>query len=187
MRNKILVVVIMFSAGLAFAACPSADLTGDCRVDFNDFAVMASQWLDDGYSLPLLNGMTWVDINDPGVSGHEGFNGQMGKYETTNAQYCEFLNAALASGDIYVDSNTVYGADGSNSGADFVGEVYYDLAGLSMEPPTAELHGLTGQAVRSPLTAVLIIILLLMSIGMAQPHLPAITVGVCPRSGNGRQ
>ena len=69
--------------------------------------------------------MTWVDINDPGVSGHEGFNGQMGKYETTNAQYCEFLNAALASGDIYVDSNTVYGADGSNSGADFADEIYF--------------------------------------------------------------
>ncbi len=43
MEKKILVAVIMFSAGLAFADCPSADLTGDCRVDFNDFAVMAAQ------------------------------------------------------------------------------------------------------------------------------------------------
>jgi hypothetical protein len=38
---------------------------------------------DDGYTP-----MTWVSINDPGVSGHEAFNGQMSKYETTNAQYC---------------------------------------------------------------------------------------------------
>ena len=73
--------------------------------------------------------MTWVYINDPGVSGHEGFTGYMSKYETTNAQYCQFLNAALASGDITVSGNDVLGAIGSNSGADFVGQVYYDLAG----------------------------------------------------------
>jgi len=73
--------------------------------------------------------MDWVYIEDPGVDGHEGFTGYMSKYETTNAQYCQFLNAALASGDITVDGRTVYGASGSNSGADFVGEIYYDLAG----------------------------------------------------------
>ena len=27
------------------AACPSADLSGDCRVDLDDFTVMASEWL----------------------------------------------------------------------------------------------------------------------------------------------
>jgi len=75
-------------------------------------------------ALPIL--MTWVDINDPGVSGHEGFTGEMSKYETTNGQYCQFLNAALASGDLYVDSNIVYGANGSNIGADFVDEIYFD-------------------------------------------------------------
>ena len=71
----------------------------------------------------------WVSINDPGVSGHEGFNGQMSKYETTNAQYCQFLNDALTSGDISVNGDNVIGASGSNSGADFVGEVYYHLDG----------------------------------------------------------
>ena len=105
--------------------CPSADLTGDCFVDFNDFAAMAGQWQTEGVATDPCN-LIWVDINDPGVSGHEGFVGQMSKYETTNAQYCEFLNAALASGDIYVDSNIVYGSDGSNSGADFVDEEYFD-------------------------------------------------------------
>jgi len=29
-------------------------------------------------------GMAWVSINDPGVPGHEGFTGDMSKYETTN-------------------------------------------------------------------------------------------------------
>jgi formylglycine-generating enzyme required for sulfatase activity len=133
MRNKILVIVIMFSAGLTFAACPSADLTGDCRVDFNDFAVMSAQWLDELAPDPC--GMVWVYINDDGSGMKDeygdpidkgGFNGYMSKYETTNAQYCEFLNAALASGDIYVDSNIVYGSNGSNSGADFVDEIYFD-------------------------------------------------------------
>ncbi|MBN2271911.1 MAG: SUMF1/EgtB/PvdO family nonheme iron enzyme [Sedimentisphaerales bacterium] len=71
----------------------------------------------------------WVYIDDPGVTGHEGFTGYMSKYETTNTQYCEFLNDAKASGDISVDGSSVLGASGSNSGADFVGQVYYYLAG----------------------------------------------------------
>lgn len=77
------------------------------------------------------SGMVWVHVdNDPGVPGHEGFNGYMSKYETTNAQYCEFLNAAKATGDITVSGSTIYGADGSNSGEDFIGKPYYNLAGL---------------------------------------------------------
>jgi hypothetical protein len=35
----------------------------------------------------------------------------------------------MASGDITVDGSNVLGASGSNSGVDFVGQVYYDLAG----------------------------------------------------------
>jgi formylglycine-generating enzyme required for sulfatase activity len=122
----ILTAVLCVSGNL-LAACPSADLTGDCVVDFEDFVVFAEQWLDKG--VPDPNGIVWVSINDPGVPGYETFKGQMSKYETTNAQYCQFLNAALATGDITVSGNTVYGANGSNNGADFVGQVYYDLAG----------------------------------------------------------
>ena len=56
--------------------CPSlpADLSGDCWVDFEDFAGMANQWLDQGVPSDPCN-MVWVDINDPGVGGHQGFNG----------------------------------------------------------------------------------------------------------------
>ncbi|HEG43965.1 MAG TPA: DUF3466 family protein, partial [Phycisphaerales bacterium] len=80
----------------------------------------------DGSDLGPL-GMLLVSINDPGVTGHEAFNGEMSRYETTNAQYCQFLNEALDSNDITVGvDNIVYGADGSNSGADFVGEIYFD-------------------------------------------------------------
>ena len=91
------------------------DVTGDCRVDFADFAVFASQWLDE--SLPDPCGMEWVYIDDPGVDGHEGgFTGYMSKYETTNAQYCEYLNAALADGLITLHNNSVYaGTDTGHS------------------------------------------------------------------------
>ena len=112
------------TSGFAFADCPSADVSGDCRVDLEDFVIMASQWLDEGVPEDP-NNLTWVYINDPGVPGHEAFNGEMSKYETTNAQYCQFLNAALASGDIYVSTYRVYGSNGSNSGEDFVDETYF--------------------------------------------------------------
>lgn len=124
---------------------PFTDLNNDCKAnmpdlgiisagwpdvhDLNDLTILAKDWLrngnpfDDEYTEPLP--IMWVYIDDPN------FTGQMSKYETTNAQYCEFLNAALVSGDISVsDANTVYGANGSNGGADFAGEIYYWVDGL---------------------------------------------------------
>ncbi len=104
-----------------------ADMDKNCKVDFIDFSIFAVDWLRNGnpfdpeYTEPLP--MIWVYINDPGVSGHEPFNGEMSKYETTNAQYCEFLNAALASGDVVIQSSDVYG----NSGP-YDGQIYYDMS-----------------------------------------------------------
>ena len=74
--------------------------------------------------LAAPSGMVWVYIDDPGVSGHEGFSGQMSKYETTNAQYCQYLNAAKASNAITVSGNYVVGTSGPYSGQN-----YYNLAG----------------------------------------------------------
>lgn len=129
-KPVITVVLWLSIVSPSFSECPSADLTGDCRVDLEDFAIFAGQWLTEGIPTPVLYGVTWVAIDDPGIGGgKEGFTGEMSKYETTNAQYCQFLNAALASGDITVIDNYIYGANGTNSGADFVGEVYNDLAG----------------------------------------------------------
>jgi len=105
-----------------------ADLDKNCKVDFIDFSILALDWLgngnpfDENYTEPLP--IMWVYINDPGVSGHEGFTGYMSKYETTNAQYCAYLNSAKASGDIIVDSSYVKGASGPYSG-----QKYYYLAG----------------------------------------------------------
>jgi len=129
--------LFVFIGNTALADCPSADLTGDCFVDYEDFGLMYGQWLN-GYDSNDLTEMAsqwltegtfdivWVDVNDPGVPGHETFNGQMSKYETTNAQYCQFLNAALYSNDIYVSNDKVYG----NSGP-YNGWIYFDTYAAS--------------------------------------------------------
>ena len=76
---------------------------------------------------PCTVDVEWVTISDPG------FTGQMSKYETTNAQYCQFLNEALASGDITLSGNDAIGASGSNSGTDYVGQLYYDTDHLGVD------------------------------------------------------
>ncbi len=62
--------------------------------------------------------ITWVSINDPA------FRGEMSRYPTTNAQYAQYLNEALASGDIEVDGNQVKGKTGT-----YRGQNYYRLDG----------------------------------------------------------
>lgn len=66
--------------------------------------------------------ITWVAIDDPGVSGT--FSGEMSQYETTNAQFCQYLNAAWAAGDIVVSGDYVEGTAGP-----YANENYYDLTG----------------------------------------------------------
>jgi len=91
----------------------------------------------DGYDYPRLawepgpnTPLVFVDINDPGVPGYEGFNGQMSKYETTNAQYCNFLNATLASGDIRVDGNDVVGVIEAQGSTYYADTTYYRSDGM---------------------------------------------------------
>lgn len=60
---------------------------------------------DDGQHPADPNDMVWISINDPGVAGQKGFNGQMSKHEITNAQYCQFLNAVKAAGQIVVHTD----------------------------------------------------------------------------------
>ena len=124
MKKSILVVCILASLLFGvplYADCPSADLTGDCYVGLDDIAILAAQWLTGGVSEPNI---VWVPVNEPGS-----FVGWVSKYETTNDDYCRFLNDALASGDITVSSNNVLGAVGSNGGTDYDGQVYYKLDG----------------------------------------------------------
>jgi formylglycine-generating enzyme required for sulfatase activity len=138
----ILAAVLCISGNL-LAVCPTMDVTGDCKVNLADFAIFAGQWMTEGLPEPDI---TWVSITDTGAGMRDffgepvsqgGFVGQMSKYETTNAQYCQFLNAALVSGDIIVISDIyVAGANGSNPGADFAGEYYYHLYGYGFSDTT---------------------------------------------------
>ena len=126
MKKLALICMVLLLVGVSFGVCPSADLTGDCKVNLADFAVFASQWLTEG--IPGLDGMVFVTIPagtfDMGDSFSEGSSGElpvhtvtlssfkMSKYEITNAQYAEFLNSAypeqikVVSGFIYAVSDT---------------------------------------------------------------------------------
>jgi formylglycine-generating enzyme required for sulfatase activity len=130
-KQAVLLIVTVVLTNCSFLQANQADINKDGRVDFRDIAIIANNWL----WTVQPDGMVWVSIDDPGVVGHEGFTGEMSKYETTNAQYCQFLNAALASGDIDVNTigeDTVIGASGYNGGADYVDEVYYEIDGADM-------------------------------------------------------
>ena len=107
----------------AYSDCPSADLTQDCRVDFEDFAVFASDWLkDDSHQDPnfmefasqwMTKGVTDDPTLMPFVTIPEN-NFQMGAYEVTNGQFAKFLNAAMAVGQIKVVNNIVYALSDSS-------------------------------------------------------------------------
>ena len=121
-KKLALVCIVLLSVGaMVSGACPRADISGDCKVDLEDLAIMASEWLTAGSPEPA--GMVLIPINYI----TEGFTGEMSKYETTNAQYCEFLNAALASGDITVDSSSGYVKSASGS---YSGYAYYNYRGV---------------------------------------------------------
>jgi len=134
-------VVITISCNFAFADCPSADLTGDCFVDFEDFSVMAAQW-PEGYDWTDVNTLAtqWLtgypNIPDDMVYLHGG-EFEMGdhfgcgrsdelpvhavlvgsffmsKYEVTNQQYCDYLNDASSSSQIKVVNGRVYASSDS--------------------------------------------------------------------------
>ena len=45
---SVVLLALFVFIGNTFAACPSADYTDDCFVDYDDFGLMSGQWLD-GY------------------------------------------------------------------------------------------------------------------------------------------
>jgi len=58
----------LINAG-AFAACPSADLTGDCKVNLKDLAVIGADWLGE-YDLNNVNSLVdqWLDCGSAFVT-----------------------------------------------------------------------------------------------------------------------
>jgi len=130
--------VLFFSGSLAVAGCPSADVSGDCFVDYEDLALLSGEWLGvyDSNDLVVMASQ-WLsggDANIPGdmvyIAGGEFEMGDqfteggteerpvhavlvdsffMGGFEISNQQYCDYLNSALGSGLIYLSGNRVYG------------------------------------------------------------------------------
>ena len=122
-------VVIAVSGSFCHAACPSADLTGDCFVDYEDFALMADQWLTGDPCDPCItDDMVLVPGGTFEMGDHH--DGQsyalpvhtvtldsfyMGRCEITNQQYCDYLNSAMSQGLITVRSWVVYQAGSGTS------------------------------------------------------------------------
>jgi formylglycine-generating enzyme required for sulfatase activity len=158
----VILVVALFSVGsalAAFTACPSADLSGDCFVDYEDFALMGEKWLN-GYDYndlaemanQWLSGypnMTYIPGGEFEMGDHfapEGYEDElpvhavlvdaffMGRFEITNQQYCDYLNSALPSGSIYLFSNVVYGTEN--------GQGYCDTSASSSYSPIVYSGGI---------------------------------------------
>ena len=130
-----LVAQMLLDAGSPFVVpCNTgdcADINSDGQIDLEDLQAIADILLDEGspFIAPCIQ-MVWVSINDPGVPGHEGFNGQMSKYETTNAQYCEYLNSAMNDGLIMVYNNDVYAVSDTSHSQIYL-ELYPQLSSYS--------------------------------------------------------
>jgi formylglycine-generating enzyme required for sulfatase activity len=133
MRNTTMTIWVMvvglclINSPVVLADCPSADLTGNCFVDFEDFALMANQWLTGDPNIP--DDMAYMPDGGFEMGDHHGDGPTdelplhavlvdaffIGKYEITNQQYCDYLNSALSSSSIYLSSDVVYGT-GNNQG-----------------------------------------------------------------------
>ena len=61
-KKAILVCAILLLSTSEHTACPTADLNGDCKVNLDDFAIMASEWVTT-YDATDLAGMAsqWLD------------------------------------------------------------------------------------------------------------------------------
>lgn len=152
----VILTAVLCIIGTVLAACPTSDFSRDCRVNLEDLALMAGLWLVD-YDLNDLAAMAlewetegipaqpqemlWVRINEPG------FNGYMSRYETTNAQYCEYLNIAKAAGLIKVANNQVYAAsDTMNSAPYFITYQAYSYSPISYSGDVFSVRSRSGTA-----------------------------------------
>jgi len=93
------------------------DLTGDFFFDFADLAVLASQW-NNGNDMVLIPAGTFQMGDSFGEGEYDErpvhtvtlSSFYMSKYETSNSQYCQFLNSALFQGLVTVRNGRVFNA-----------------------------------------------------------------------------
>ena len=120
--------ISIFSAAWLSNNSPSANWNPACDipnandgiVNGLDFAILADHWL---LTAPDSNEMAFIPGGEYWMGDHfsEGNTDEfplhfvevdafyIGKYEVTNGQYCDFLNAAFESSEVYISGNVVYG------------------------------------------------------------------------------
>lgn len=138
-------VVIAILGDFTLAVCPSGDFTGNCVVNFQDFALMANLWSIEYNWKDLtevanhwlntdpcvLDNMAYIPAGEFDMGDHLG-NGWadelpihqvlvdsllMSKFEITNWQYCDYLNSAILAGKIKLNGGIVY--DFNDTGNNF--------------------------------------------------------------------
>ena len=118
MRNQLTAagMILLLCAGLVRAN--PADINNDGRVDWQDFAIVADNWLwewappedmklipgGDFYMGDSFNEGMWYELPAHLVLLDSFY---MGKYEVTNQQYAEFLDDALSANQIEVKSDNI--------------------------------------------------------------------------------
>ena len=122
-----LLVVLVFSGGPAFAECPSSDHTIDYSADVADVTKVAGHGLADDPC--VLDDMVHIPTGVFAMGDHhgDGYSDEtplhmvlldsfrMSRYEITNQQYCDYLNSAYPA-QLKVAGGIVYAAsDSSNS------------------------------------------------------------------------
>ena len=124
MRSRALVVMVVLglmlpmAGGVAGGACPSYDLTGDWRVDIEDLAVMASEWLA-GYDLADFAGLASQWLDDCSSSFVTTWDTSLADGTTVTLALAGTVNAEIDWGDGTVETVTTpgphvhdYGVDG---------------------------------------------------------------------------
>ncbi|MHC5124369.1 MAG: BspA family leucine-rich repeat surface protein, partial [Planctomycetota bacterium] len=117
---------VVLCLGGSVWACPSADLTGDCRVDMEDFAIMASQWLNEESS-PFVT--TWYTGFADGT--------------TVTLALAGTVNATIDWGDGTIESVTTLGPHVHDYGIDGIYKV--EVTGTVTEYNSASYGGATSE------------------------------------------
>lgn len=111
--TALLAVALVF-CGSVWAGCPSADWSGDCKVDFDDFAIMASGWLTT-YDANDLEDMALQWLSCPFVTT---WNTSLGTGTTVTLALAGEVDATIDWGDGAITTVTTPGPHVHNYGVD---------------------------------------------------------------------
>ena len=64
MKYVFLLLTILFT-DIALGVCPDGDVTGDCKVTLDDYAIMAAEWLQEGSTGPVYPTKDMVEADQP--------------------------------------------------------------------------------------------------------------------------